>query len=164
MWSLGFAFILLYLNSRSVSNFGTFEYWFAMIKVTAIVLFIILGVVQIFGIGVPAVGFHNLTRAAGRIHAAWIRRRMDGGDHGRVLVQRHRSDRGDVGRGSKDPAKAIPAALRTMVLRLFLFYILALDDRRHHRSLDGDRREGRGAKSVRAGCSLSRALRTRRAS
>ena len=33
VWSLAFAFILLYVNSRSVSNFGTFEYWFAMIKV-----------------------------------------------------------------------------------------------------------------------------------
>ena len=35
LWSIGFAVILLYVNARSVSNFGTFEYWFAMIKVTA---------------------------------------------------------------------------------------------------------------------------------
>src|SRR3546814_9762026 len=26
VWSLGFAFILLYVNSRSVGDFGTFEY------------------------------------------------------------------------------------------------------------------------------------------
>ena len=99
VWSLAFAFILLYVNARSVSNFGTFEYWFAMIKVTAIVLFIILGAVHILGIGVPAVGFHNLTGAAGRVHAARLGRRLDGGDHGRVLVQRHRGHRRDVGRG-----------------------------------------------------------------
>src|SRR5688572_7518085 len=33
VWSLGFASALLYVNSRSVGNFGTFEYWFALIKV-----------------------------------------------------------------------------------------------------------------------------------
>jgi AAT family amino acid transporter len=43
LWSLGFAVIVLYVNSRSVGNFGTVEYWLAFIKVTAIVLFIVLG-------------------------------------------------------------------------------------------------------------------------
>src|SRR5205085_8844594 len=43
LWILGFSVALLYVNARSVGNFGTFEYWFAMIKVVAIVLFIILG-------------------------------------------------------------------------------------------------------------------------
>jgi L-asparagine transporter-like permease len=60
MWSLGFCAILLYFNSRAVNNFGTVESWFALIKVTAIVLFIILGAASIFGLGLPAVGFHNL--------------------------------------------------------------------------------------------------------
>src|SRR6185295_19450036 len=48
MWSLGFCAILLYFNSRAVNNFGTVESWFALIKVTAIVLFIILGAASIF--------------------------------------------------------------------------------------------------------------------
>jgi L-asparagine transporter-like permease len=65
IWSLGFAVILLYVNSRSVSDFGTFEYWFAFIKVTAIVLFIILGVATIFGIGTQPVGIRNLTGLTG---------------------------------------------------------------------------------------------------
>src|SRR5581483_10021979 len=42
MWSVGFALVLLYFNSRSVNNFGSIEYWFAMIKVVAIVMFIVL--------------------------------------------------------------------------------------------------------------------------
>ena len=45
LWSLGFAVVLLYFNSRSVKNFGSIEYWFALIKVVAIVLFIVLGAV-----------------------------------------------------------------------------------------------------------------------
>jgi L-asparagine transporter-like permease len=36
LWSLGFAVVLLYSNSRSVRNFGSIEYWFALIKVVAI--------------------------------------------------------------------------------------------------------------------------------
>src|SRR6185437_9968845 len=54
IWSLGFAAAIVFLNSRSVKNFGTFEYWFALIKVTAIILFIILGGAAIFGVAQPA--------------------------------------------------------------------------------------------------------------
>src|SRR5277367_1638453 len=65
MWSLGFAFVLLYFNFRSVKNFGSIEYWFALIKVVAIVVFIVLGAAAIFGIGTKPVGFHNLTGLPG---------------------------------------------------------------------------------------------------
>src|SRR5476649_2929611 len=43
VWSLSFAFALLYFNSRSVKHFGTIEYWFALIKVVAIIVFIAIG-------------------------------------------------------------------------------------------------------------------------
>src|SRR5258708_580832 len=66
LWSLGFAFVLLFFNSRSVHNFGSIEYWFALIKVTAIVIFIILGAATIFGLWTEPVGFHNLTGLPGR--------------------------------------------------------------------------------------------------
>src|ERR1700677_247239 len=65
LWSLGFAAVLLYFNSRSVHNFGTIEYWFSLIKVIAIVLFIVLGAVNILGLGTEPVGLHNLTGLAG---------------------------------------------------------------------------------------------------
>jgi AAT family amino acid transporter len=125
IWSIGFAFILLYVNARSVSNFGTFEYWFAMIKVSAIVLFIILGAVNIFGIGLPATGFHNLTGLPGGfmphgMGGVWMAVIMGIFSFNGIEVIAVTS--GEV----KDPKTAIPAALRTMVLRLFLFYVLAL--------------------------------------
>ena len=41
------------MNARSVGSFGSFEYWFAMIKVVAIVLFIVFGVALLAGIGGP---------------------------------------------------------------------------------------------------------------
>jgi AAT family amino acid transporter len=125
MWSLAFSFILLYVNARSVGNFGTFEYWFAMIKVSAIVLFIVLGAVNILGIGVPAVGFHNLTGLPGGfmphgIAGVWMAVIMGCFSFNGIEVIAVTSGE------TQDPVKAIPAALRTMLLRLFLFYILAL--------------------------------------
>lgn len=125
VWSLAFALILLYVNARSVGNFGTFEYWFAMIKVSAIVLFIILGVVHILGIGVPAVGFHNLVGLPGGfmphgLSGVWMAVIMGVFSFNGIEVIAVTSGE------TRDPVKTIPAALRTMLLRLFLFYIVAL--------------------------------------
>lgn len=125
IWSVGFAFILLYVNARSVGDFGTFEYWFAMIKVSAIVLFIILGTVSILGIGVPATGFHNLTGLPGGfmphgVSGVWMA--VIVGLFSFNGIELIAVTSGEV----KDPARVIPAALRTMLLRLFLFYVIAL--------------------------------------
>lgn len=125
IWSVGFAFILLYVNARSVGDFGTFEYWFAMIKVSAIVLFIILGAVSILGIGVPATGFHNLTGLPGGfmphgVSGVWMA--VIVGLFSFNGIELIAVTSGEV----KDPARVIPAALRTMLLRLFLFYVIAL--------------------------------------
>ena len=125
MWSIGFAVILLYVNSRSVGNFGTFEYWFAFIKVAAIVVFIILGVSTILGIGQPAVGTANLTGLPGGFMPhGW------GGVWMGVIIGLFSFAGIEViavtSGETRDPKTAIPAALRTMAVRLFLFYILAL--------------------------------------
>lgn len=125
MWSLGFAFILLYLNSRSVNNFGTVEYWFAFIKVAAIIVFIILGTSTIFGIGQPATGTANLTGLPGGFmpngwHGVWMGVIIGIFSFNGIEVIAVTSGE------TADPQHAIPAALRTMAFRLFLFYICAL--------------------------------------
>src|SRR5271165_4854531 len=51
LWILGFACALLYVNARSVGSFGSFEYWFAMVKVVAILLFIVFGLPLLAGLG-----------------------------------------------------------------------------------------------------------------
>ncbi len=125
IWSVGFAIALIYINSRSVSNFGTFEYWFAMIKVVAIIFFIIVGITQIFGLTGEPVGLQNLTGLEGGFMPHGF-----GGVWMAVLIavfSFYGIEIIAVTSGeAKDPASAIPAALRTMVLRLFLFYVLAL--------------------------------------
>src|SRR5579871_159359 len=42
-----FSVALVGVNASSVANFGQFEYWFAMIKVVAIVLFLIAGTLSL---------------------------------------------------------------------------------------------------------------------
>ena len=125
VWSIGFCLVLLYFNSRSVQNFGTVEFWFALIKVTAIVLFIILGAATVFGFGMPGTGFHNLTELPGGFmphgfKGVWMA----------VIVGIFAFNGIEViavtSGEAQNPQVAIPAALRTMVFRLFSFYILAL--------------------------------------
>jgi L-asparagine transporter-like permease len=54
------------INAAQVGNFGEFEYWFALIKVIAIIAFIVVGVALILGIAHrPAIAFRNLTAYGG---------------------------------------------------------------------------------------------------
>ncbi|HEU5443218.1 MAG TPA: amino acid permease [Steroidobacteraceae bacterium] len=125
MWALGFCLILLYLNSRSVGNFGTLESWLALIKVVAIVLFVILGLAAIAGVGRSALGLHNLTGLPGGflpkgVSGLWMAVTVGIFSFNGIEVIAVTSGE------TKNPEVAIPAALRTMILRLFLFYVLSI--------------------------------------
>ncbi|MGA7537433.1 MAG: amino acid permease [Steroidobacteraceae bacterium] len=124
-WALGFCLMLLYLNTRSVANFGTVESWLALIKVAAIIVFIILGIAVIVGIGRPAVGLHNLTGLPGGflpkgVAGLWMA--VTVGIFSFIGIEVIAVTSGET----QNPEVAIPAALRTMLLRLFLFYVLAI--------------------------------------
>lgn len=49
VWIAGFAVVLLSINLLDVHNFGSFESWFAMIKVVVVVAFILIGAALLFG-------------------------------------------------------------------------------------------------------------------
>ena len=125
LWAMGFTAIVITVNSRSVANFGTVEYWFSLIKVTAIVLFIVLGTAQIFGLGVAPVGLRNLYQLPGGFFPHGF-----GGMWMAVILATLSFVGIEViavtSGETQNPQKAIPAALRTMAVRLFLFYFLAL--------------------------------------
>src|SRR5215472_2431918 len=125
LWALGFCGVLLYLNSRSVSNFGTLESWFALIKVTAIVLFIVLGAARLFGGGNTAAGLHNLFGLPGGFFPrglAGVWTAVIVGIFSFTGIEVIAVTSGEA----RDPQRAIPAALRSMLLRLFVFYVLAV--------------------------------------
>lgn len=125
LWALGFGAIIIYVNSRSVGNFGAIEYWFAMIKVVAIVLFIIFGISAVFGIGHShSAGFSHYTDNHGffpnGFKGVWMGVLM-------AIFSFYGVEIIAVTAGeSKNPQKAVPKAMKTMILRLFLFYILSL--------------------------------------
>jgi len=125
LWSVGFAAALLAINARAVSSFGRFEYWFALIKVAAIMAFVVLGVSQILGMGRPAVGVHNLIGLPGGfmphgLKGVWMAVIMGIFSYNGIEVIAVTSGE------AKDPQTTIPAALRAAAFRLFLFYVLAL--------------------------------------
>jgi len=63
---------LVALNSMKVNRLGEFEYWFAMIKVAAIVAFIAVGIFLIFGRGShDSPPWANLTQHGGFLPSGW---------------------------------------------------------------------------------------------
>lgn len=126
LWVAGFSLGLLYINARSVANFGEFEYWFAMIKVVAIVLFIVFGVAALTGLGTAEepIGLENFTAHGGFFPFGW-------GGAWMALVFVIFSYIGTevvaVTAGeARDPERAVPKAMRTMVARLIIFYLGAI--------------------------------------
>jgi AAT family amino acid transporter len=72
IWVVSVSAALVALNSMQVNRLGEFEYWFAMIKVTAIIAFIIVGTSLILGVGSPrAIGLSNLTQHGGFLPSGW---------------------------------------------------------------------------------------------
>jgi AAT family amino acid transporter len=54
IWILTFAVFLLLINLRPVGDYGTFEYWFAMVKVITIAVFVVIGTTLLLLKRVPA--------------------------------------------------------------------------------------------------------------
>ncbi|WP_030044381.1 amino acid permease, partial [Streptomyces resistomycificus] len=66
-WVALFMLVFCGANLAAVKNFGEFEFWFAALKVGAITLFLVLGVLAIAGVlpGTDAPGTANLTGEGG---------------------------------------------------------------------------------------------------
>ena len=102
--------LMITVNLINVKAYGEFEFWFAIIKVVAIVAMIILGLVVIFtgiGNGGKIVGFTNLWRNGG-----FFPKGIKG-----LLVTA-----GEV----KNPDKTIPSAINKVFWRVCIFYIGSL--------------------------------------
>jgi len=124
VWMLAFSAILVYVNAMSVANFGIFEYWFAMIKVSAIILFIIAGGAVLLGVGTEPIGIANLTANGGFMPkgftGVWMAVLM--AIFSFVGVEVIAVTSGEA----ENPDVAVPRAMRSMVLRLILFYVLSM--------------------------------------
>ncbi|WP_406675288.1 amino acid permease [Nonomuraea sp. N2-4H] len=121
-----FSLVVLAVNAAAVRLFGEIEYWFAMIKVVAIIVFILLGLVLVT-VGLPsadATGLANLTA-----HGGFLPNGMSGLFLAMVFVLFSYIGTEVVSvtaAESEDPVRDIPRAARRMITRLALFYVVAI--------------------------------------
>jgi L-asparagine transporter-like permease len=116
---------LVAVNSMQVNRLGEFEYWFAMIKVAAIVAFIIVGLGLIFGVGSRhPLGLANLTQYGGFLPAGWkgVWLSLTITVTSYMGVEIIAVTAGEAER----PEVTIPRAMRNIVYRLIGFYVLAI--------------------------------------
>ena len=113
------------INIFSVKAFGETEFWLSLIKVITIIVFIIFGIMMIFGIlGGHTYGFENYTKG----QAPFV-----GGISGilSVLLVAGFSVGGTevvaVTAGeSNNPEKSMPKAIKQVFWRILLFYVLSI--------------------------------------
>ncbi len=126
VWIVLFSLLLVSVNAAGVEKFGEFEYWFAMIKVVAILAFIGFGVIVLFGLvpSAPKTGLHNFTAGGGffaqGLTGIWMAMCF-------VIFSYIGTEVVAVTAGeAANPDEAVPSAMRKMVFRLILFYIGAM--------------------------------------
>lgn len=127
IWALAALIVMTLVNLIAVKAYGEFEFWFALIKIVAILAMIFMGLgVIIFGIGNGgvAVGISNLWSNGGfapngvtgvlmslqMVMFAYLGVEMIGVTAGEA----------------KNPKKVIPRAIDTVFWRILLFYVGAL--------------------------------------
>jgi amino acid transporter, AAT family len=125
IWVVLTSAALVMLNAMQVNRLGEFEYWFAMIKVAAIVAFIFAGLSLIFGSGsLGRTAWSNLTQHGGFLpngwKGVWLSLTITVTSYMGVEITAVTA--GEAER----PEVTIPRAMRNIVWRLILFYVVAI--------------------------------------
>lgn len=123
VWALALVFMVAFtaINLAGVRNFGEFEFWFAILKVAAIVLFLGVGAALLLGIlpDVASPGLANLTTdfapqgLAGIASALFVVIFAFGGTE---IVSVAAAE-------TEDPEHSVGKAIRTVLWRILVFYI-----------------------------------------
>ncbi len=126
LMSLAFMIVFTAINLLGIRNFGEFEFWFAILKVAAIIAFIAIGVLMLLGLlpGVASPGASNFfanggfapTGLAG-IGAALLVVVFAFGGTEIVAV---------AAAETEDPQHSVARAIRTVLWRILVFYIGSL--------------------------------------
>ncbi|WP_418888820.1 amino acid permease [Paeniglutamicibacter quisquiliarum] len=125
IWAGIFLVVLTGLNALSARSFGESEFWLSLIKVSAVVLFLIAGVLMIVGIlGDSSPGLSNWQNREDVFHGGWvsiISVFMIAGFsfQGTELV-------GVAAGEARNPRREVPRAIRNVFWRIMIFYIGAI--------------------------------------
>jgi amino acid transporter, AAT family len=123
VWALALVFMVVFtgINLAGVRNFGEFEFWFAILKVAAIVLFLAVGAALLLGLlpDVASPGLTNLTadfapQGLGGIASALFVVIFAFGGTEIVSV---------AAAETENPERSVARAIRTVVWRILVFYI-----------------------------------------
>ena len=116
--------IVFVLNMLSVRMFGEAEFWFALIKVAAIVVFMLIAIWAII-VGAPVAdttaGFHNITDGGGffPLGIAPVFALTLG-----VIFAFGGTEMVGVAAGeAAEASRVLPRAINSMILRIFVFYV-----------------------------------------
>ncbi len=121
--SLTFMVVFTVINLMGVRNYGEFEFWFAILKVGAIIGFILIGIALLCGLlpNVPSPGLSNITGHGGfmpkglaGIGAALLVVIFAFGGTEIVAV---------AAAETQDPERSLARAIRTVAWRILVFYI-----------------------------------------
>lgn len=127
IWALAALVLMTLVNLIAAKVFGEFEFWFALIKIVAIIAMIVIGLaVILFGFrnGWVAVGFSNLWS-----HGGFMPNGFSGviGALPIVMFAYLGVEMIGVTAGeANNPKKTLPKAINTVLLRVLIFYIGAL--------------------------------------
>ncbi|MFC7364313.1 MULTISPECIES: amino acid permease [Bhargavaea] len=127
IWCAVFMLLLFGLNALSTRGFAEAEFWFAGIKVLAVIAFIIIGALAIFGAvplaDRPTPGLSNLAPTGlfpAGIAIVFVTMMN-------VIFSYQGSELVGVAAGeTENPEKNIPRAIRTILVRIILFYIASI--------------------------------------
>jgi arginine/ornithine permease len=127
IWCAIFVVLLFSINALTTKAFAETEYWLAGIKVLAVILFIIVGLGAIFGLisleSEPTPYLSNFI-GDGLFPAGMVGVFISMMS---VIYAFQGSEIMGVAAGeTEEPEKNIPKAIRTIVFRILLFYILAI--------------------------------------
>ncbi|MFE4195984.1 amino acid permease [Paenarthrobacter sp. NPDC056912] len=123
IWALVLMVLLTLTNLGSVKSYGEFEFWFASIKVAAIVIFLLAGIAAILGLmpGVSAPGVSNLLDQGGFMPNG------PGAVLAGILVvvfSFFGAEIATIAAGeSENPVDAVKKAVKSTVWRILIFYI-----------------------------------------
>ena len=128
VWSIALGLVLMMMctNLWSAKSFGEFEFWFASIKVAAIIAFILVTGVYLFG-HTPIAGagrFDNLTAHGG--FAPFGPLSVLGGVTSVVFALTGAEIATIAAAESAEPGRAIARMTGQVVLRIMLFYVVSI--------------------------------------
>ena len=124
-WTMTLIFMVIFtaVNLTSVKNYGEFEFWFALLKVAAIVLFLVFGAALLLGLvpGTTSPGLGNFmnnggfapTGMAGVAAALFVVAFAFGGTEIVAVAAAE----------TPNPSRSVAVAVRTVVWRILVFYV-----------------------------------------